>query len=122
MDFIIWLLFSRGKSSSNKPQHLLCDGFRRGAGQQAASCSIQGLYSLYFNERVAILKQTPWPQLLHILGKSGESMMINLLLDCSIFLSVQAGQGNYYQLSGKVHSLHGYFESISKGKSRQTNL
>ncbi|KAJ4421225.1 Telomerase reverse transcriptase [Gnomoniopsis sp. IMI 355080] len=99
VDFIIWLLFSRGNASSNRPQHLLCDGFRRGAGQQAAPCSIQGLYSLYFNERVAILKQNPWPQLLHILGKSGESMMLNLLLDCSIFLPVEAGQGNYYQLS-----------------------
>ncbi|KAJ4394591.1 Telomerase reverse transcriptase [Gnomoniopsis smithogilvyi] len=98
--FVIWLLFSRGKVSS-KPQHLLCDGFRRGTGQQAAPCSIQGLCSLYFNERVAILKHAPWPQLLHILGKSGESMMINLLMDCSIFLPVEAGQGNYYQLSGK---------------------
>lgn len=118
MDFVIWLLFSRVKTSNNnnnhnsgssnsKPQHLLCDGFRRGAGQQAAPCSIQGLYSLYLNERVAILKQDPWPQLLHILGKSGESMMINLLLDCSIFLPVEAGQGNYYQLSGKTFDLHG---------------
>lgn len=117
MDFIIWLLFSRVKtfnngnknngSSNSKPQHLLCDGFRRGAGQQAAPCSVQGLYSLYLNERVVILKQTPWPQLLHILGKSGESVMINLLLDCSIFLPIEAGQGNYYQLSGKSFDLHG---------------
>lgn len=115
VDFIIWLLFSRGKASSNKPQHLLCDGFRRGTGQQAAPRSIQGLYSLYFNERVANIKQAPWPQLLHILGKSGESMMINLLLDCSIFLPVEAGQGNYYQLSGKKLDFHRYFESIAKG-------
>lgn len=28
-------------------------------------------------------------------------MMINLLLECSIFLHIDAGQGNYYQLSGK---------------------
>lgn len=101
MDFIIWLLFSREKGPGKRPQHLLCDGFRKGAGQQAAASSVQGLYSLYFNERVVNIKQAPWPQLLHLLGKSGESMMINLLLDCSIFLPVKAGQGNYYQLSGK---------------------
>lgn len=47
------------------------------------------------------MKQAPWPQLLQLLGKSGEFMMINLLLDCSIFLNVEAGHGNYYQLSGK---------------------
>lgn len=47
------------------------------------------------------MKQTPWPQLLSLLGKSGESMMINMLLDCAIFVPVEAGQGNYYQLSGK---------------------
>lgn len=101
MDFIIWLLFSREKGSTKRPQHLLCDGFRKGAGHQAAASSISGLYSLYFNERVANIKQAPWPQLLHLLGKSGESMMINLLLDCSVFLPVEAGQGNYYQLSGE---------------------
>lgn len=100
MEFIIWLLFSREKEPSKRPQHLLCDGFRKGAGQHTSASSIQGLYSLYFNERVAIIKQAPWPQLLHLLGKSGESMMINLLLDCSIFLPVEVGQGNYYQLSG----------------------
>lgn len=47
------------------------------------------------------MKQAPWPQLLRLLGKSGELMMINLLLDCSLFLHVDAGHGNYYQLSGK---------------------
>lgn len=91
------------KSPADRPHHLLCDGFRKNIGprQQAAQASIQGLFSLYFNERVAAIKKAPWPQLLQLLGESGESMMINLLLDCSIFLRVEAGQGNYYQLSGK---------------------
>lgn len=47
------------------------------------------------------MKQSPWPQLLLLLGKFGESIMINMLLDCAIFLPVDAGQGNYYQLSGE---------------------
>ncbi|CAN8099264.1 unnamed protein product [Discula destructiva] len=100
VDFVIWLLFSREKEPSKRPQHLLCDGFRKGTSHQAGWNSVQGLYSLYFNERVAHIKQAPWPQLLHLLGQSGESMMINLLLDGSIFLRIEAGRGNYYQLSG----------------------
>ncbi|PSR90444.1 hypothetical protein BD289DRAFT_481688 [Coniella lustricola] len=102
IDFIIWLLFSRGDKLNTRPHHLLCDGFRRDATarRHGIPSAIHGLYSLYFNERVAALKQTPWPQLLQLLGKSGELIMINLLLDCSIFLHVDTGRGNYYQLSG----------------------
>lgn len=122
MDFVIWLLFSREKAPSKRPQHLLCDGFRKGVAQHASASSIQGLYSLYFNERVANIKQAPWPQLLHLLGKSGEGMMINLLLDCSIFLPVEAGQGNYYQLSGGYFHIAQSQGAFSKIASRLTNL
>lgn len=103
MDFIVWLLFSREKTPGQRPQHLLCDGFRKKPGPtaQGAPTSIQGIYSLYLNERVVAIKREPWPQLLALLGKAGESMMIDLLLESSIFLRVDAGQGNYYQLSGE---------------------
>ncbi|KAI8156868.1 Telomerase reverse transcriptase [Colletotrichum sp. SAR 10_70] len=46
------------------------------------------------------LKASPWPQLLMLLGKSGEQIMIDLLIDTAIFLPAQAGAGNMYQLSG----------------------
>lgn len=85
---------------SARPHHLLCDGFRKQVGPRQQSCSVQGLYSVYPNERVAALKQTPWPQLLSLLGGAGEGMMINMLLDCAIFVPIEAGQSNYYQLSG----------------------
>ncbi|KUI62081.1 Telomerase reverse transcriptase [Cytospora mali] len=102
VDFVIWLLFSREKNPSQRPHHLLCDGFRKKVGpiRQGAPSSIQDLCSLYFNERVAAIKREPWPQLLALLGKSGESIMINLLLECAIFLHIDAGRSNYYQLSG----------------------
>lgn len=103
VDFIIWLLFSRERISSKRPNHLLCDGSRRktDSSRQGAPASIQGLSSLYFNGRVAAVKREPWPQLLALLGKSGEIIMINLLLSCSVFLHIDAGHGNYYQLSGE---------------------
>lgn len=100
VDFIIWLLFQREKSGS-RPKNLLCDGFRKNqrADGQATS-NIEGAYSLYPNSQVAILKEKPWPQLLNLLGQSGERIMINFLLDCSVFTPVQAGFQNFYQLSG----------------------
>ncbi|KAM0332599.1 hypothetical protein ACHAQA_002883 [Verticillium albo-atrum] len=55
---------------------------------------------MYPNHHVQALKESPWPQLLMLLGKSGESIMIDLLVDGAIFVPVQAGIGNMYQLSG----------------------
>jgi telomerase reverse transcriptase len=35
-----------------------------------------------------------------LLGREGERIMVDLLVDCAIFRSVKAGKGNLYQLSG----------------------
>ena len=35
-----------------------------------------------------------------LLGKSGERIMLDLLLDCAIFVPVKAGFDNYYQRNG----------------------
>ncbi|KAK2009947.1 hypothetical protein LZ32DRAFT_399188 [Colletotrichum eremochloae] len=106
VDFVIWQLFSRVQSHASWPKHLLCDGFRRRA-QNAANANgqdnvrlIPGLASVHPNHHVRALKDNPWPQILMILGKSGEQIMINLLIDTAIFLPVKAGVGNLYQLSG----------------------
>lgn len=100
IDFVIWLLFSREKANP-WPKHLLCDGFRRGAGDGAqTNTSIPGIFCRFPNSHFKTLKETPWPQVLALLGQSGERVMIDLLFDCSIFIAVQAGFGNYCQISG----------------------
>lgn len=106
VDFVIWLLFSR-EQAGPWPKHILCDGFRRQAGpgpgrrpELATAPNIPGLYPLYPNQHAHALKQAPWPQLLLLLGKEGERIMIDLLVDCAVFRSVKAGKGNFYQLSG----------------------
>lgn len=99
IDFVIWLLFSRDKTGS-WPKHLLCDGFRKGVGEGQQASSIPGIFCRFPNSHVKVLKETPWPQVLALLGQSGERVMIDLLLDCSIYVAVQTGFGNYYQLSG----------------------
>ncbi|GAB1310439.1 Telomerase reverse transcriptase [Madurella fahalii] len=105
VDFVVWLLFSR-ETAGPWPKHLLCDGFRKQAGPtahaspQTSRSNIPGVYSVYPNQHVQALKESPWPQLLMLLGKEGERTMIDLLVDGAIFRAVKAGNDNLYQLSG----------------------
>ncbi|PVH78811.1 hypothetical protein DL98DRAFT_236130 [Cadophora sp. DSE1049] len=104
VDFAIWLIFS--KSSNGKVQHLLCQGFRKdishrniNQGENAGS-SIPGVVSTYPNSHVTEMKARPWPQVLLLMGKEGERAMIDLILDCGIYLAVESGHGTFNQLSG----------------------
>ncbi|KAL0475706.1 Telomerase ribonucleoprotein complex RNA binding domain-containing protein, partial [Neurospora intermedia] len=122
VDFVIWLLFSRGSRSGffrektktgngwPGPRHLLCDGFRKGvppqgrSGEMATTAGhqhqIPGVYAVHQNSCVKVLKEAPWPQFLMLLGKEGERIMLDLLLDCAVFVSVKEGKGNLVQVSG----------------------
>lgn len=100
VDFVIWLLFSRTSPAAPWPKHLLCDGFRKKSSYAQATVDIPGLSSVFPNHHVRQLKEAPWPQLLLLLGISGEKIMIDLLVDCAIFVPIQAGAGNLFQLSG----------------------
>ncbi|OLN82062.1 Telomerase reverse transcriptase 1 [Colletotrichum chlorophyti] len=106
VDFVIWQLFSRPQPATTWPRHILCDGFRRRAQHTGKAAgpgspgSIPGLIAVHTNHHVQTLKDAPWPQVLMLLGKYGEQIMIDLLIDNAIFLPVQTGVGNMYQLSG----------------------
>ncbi|EMT62127.1 hypothetical protein FOC4_g10015208 [Fusarium odoratissimum] len=101
VDFVVWRLFSRDAQVGRRPKHLLCDGFRKSAGpDDQGTTTIPGLFSLFPNSNVEALRENPWPQLLALLGRAGEKIMINLLVDASIYLEVEAGFNNYYQLTG----------------------
>ena len=62
---------------------------------------IPGITSTYPNSHVTAIKASPWPEILALIGKEGEKVMIDLVLDCGIFVSVVSGRGSYHQLSGK---------------------
>ncbi|KAL5121967.1 Telomerase reverse transcriptase [Pleosporales sp. CAS-2024a] len=106
VDFVIWLLFRR--STAHKPSHLLCHGFLRAAHTDRAypqhhgapRSSIPGLVERAPNSHVRALKEPTWCRLQTLLGQGGDRVMIDMLLDCAIFLPVNGGAGNYYQLSG----------------------
>ncbi|KAK8055527.1 hypothetical protein PG993_000754 [Apiospora rasikravindrae] len=107
VDFVIWMMFSKSKNTGTWLKHLLCDGFRRDYNSRLQgpstnhAANIPGIYSIYPNQRVERLKQSPWPEVLKLLGNSGDRIMMDLLLDCSVFLPVGSCQGNYYQISGQ---------------------
>jgi telomerase reverse transcriptase len=87
-------------------QHLLCQGFRKDVSSRAVHrhegipSNIPGVHAVHPNGHVASMKEAPWPQVLVLLGKEGERAMMDLILDCGIFLPVKNGRGNYHQLSG----------------------
>ncbi|ERS98417.1 hypothetical protein HMPREF1624_05201 [Sporothrix schenckii ATCC 58251] len=122
VDFVVWLLFERSRKTggskgySSFPDNVICHGFQRGQRppvwdlhQQIADANakslptytIPGVYAARNPQNAQTLKEAPWPQLLAILGASAEKIMTDLLLDCSVFLPVEAGDGNYVQLTGK---------------------
>lgn len=104
---MIWLLFSKDRASNGWVKHLLCQGFQKDISSRSvhrgenAPSSIPGVLSIHPNSHVTLIKADPWPQVLALMGKEGERAMIDLLLDCGIFLAVGSGLGTYHQLSGK---------------------
>ncbi|KAI0486254.1 hypothetical protein F4859DRAFT_362594 [Xylaria cf. heliscus] len=95
VEYVVRTLFNREKSAK-WPDHLLCDGFRRNGGL--------GLRAIRSNPSVEALQQSPWPQLLALLGESGDRIMIDLLLDCAIFVAIDVGTNNICQISGRTLS------------------
>ena len=106
IDFAIWLLFHRVHRNMNRPPHMLCHGYQRARGPQQVGdevcpvAGIPGIVSHYPNSNVSILKSTVWHDVLHLLGKEGEQVMLDVIMHCAIFSTVTRGRGNFCQLSG----------------------
>lgn len=62
--------------------------------------ALPGIISTHPNSNVAAIKTAPWAKILPLMGKDGEKIMIDLILDCGIFVPVESGQNSYFQLSG----------------------
>lgn len=86
---------------------MLCHGYQRtnaplAGDDQGALPGIPGVLLHYPNSHVGMLKSRRWSDLLNLLGKAGEQIMLELILDCSIYAAIESGTDNYYQLSGMV--------------------
>ena len=85
---------------------MLCHGYQRvrhpqQAGEDHDACAgIPGVVSHYPNSNVETLKGASWANVLRLLGKRGEEYMLDMILDCGTFVSIDEGSSNYFQLSG----------------------
>jgi hypothetical protein len=66
----------------------------------ATLSAVRRLVPVFPNKHFDELKLDPWPQVLGLLGKGGDRVMIDLLVDCGIFLAAGNGRGNYFQICG----------------------
>jgi telomerase reverse transcriptase len=69
--------------------------------ENSGTCAIPGVIPICPNRHVTTLKGLLWKQILQLLGRDGEEVMISLIVDCGIFLPLGFGRGNFYQLSGQ---------------------
>jgi telomerase reverse transcriptase len=101
VNFVIESLFAR-TPGYQKPQHLLTHGYapHRPTDPSVLETSILGLVAQFLNKNVRTLKESPWSEVLGLLGQNGDEIMMRLLFDCGIFAPVNARRGVYYQLSG----------------------
>lgn len=71
----------------------------------SAACAIPGLVSYSPNQLVEQLKAQPWTELPLLLGKGGDEVLVNLLLDCGVFVPLSTAGGNLTQLGGQCRLL-----------------
>lgn len=102
---MIWSLFRR-HYNTHKPPHILCHGYlRAGTANPHHSdapdpTTIPGILSQVPNEYVHQLKAEPWTRLSALLGKHGGQTLIDMFLECGIFLPLESGNGNLLQICG----------------------
>ncbi|KAL6709686.1 Telomerase reverse transcriptase [Coniothyrium glycines] len=105
VDFVVWRLFRR--ASNHRPTHLLCHGFQRSAHGRhpkgegdAVTSSIPGLLERHPNEYVRAFKGPLWCRLHALLGQGGDRIMMDMLMDCAVFMPIEGDRDNYIQLCG----------------------
>jgi telomerase reverse transcriptase len=83
---------------------------------ESVTLPIPGIVSMYPNYHVTSMKAQPWPRILALLGREGERAMVDLILDCGVFVPVTSGQGLFHQLSGKFN----FYLHVTKTNRRRS--
>ena len=66
---------------------------------------IPGIAAVHQNDHVQRFKEPPWNEVFRLLGQRRIPIMRDLFLDCGIFVPLEDGQDNLYQLSGSYNYL-----------------
>ena len=106
VDFVIWSLFQRSKATSRRPSHVLCYGYQKASlpalqePTDSGNTGIPGVISVHPNEPAKKFKCHPWTEILSLLGRSGDTIVRHLLLDCGVFIRTDQGKDNLHQVCG----------------------
>lgn len=68
--------------------------------------AIPGVVSHYPNSHVSTLKSAIWAEVLSLPGKEGDGIMLDLILNFGVFVSIDSGKNNFYQLCGSFYAEH----------------
>ena len=104
MEFALNHLFNSISCQSEKPSHVLCNGYKQSLnsrrGPERTRLGFCGVNDAEADTNASIMQGKVWQTLLKLLGKDGDQVMLDLILHCGIFVSVSVGKNNLYQLSG----------------------
>lgn len=90
----------------------MCQGYKKDVtsrliiGNDRGISAIPGVVTIHPNHHVNTMKGPNWVQVLTLLGRDGEKVMVNLLVGCGIFAALESGNGNYHQLSGNYERVN----------------
>nr|OQO19315.1 hypothetical protein B0A51_11621 [Rachicladosporium sp. CCFEE 5018] len=103
VDLTVWRLFKRD-NGGRRPAHLLCLGFQRSplaanGDEVPAAAGIPGVYLCGPTRFASQLRARPWTGLCHLLGRGGDRIVSELLMDCGLFSPIDGGS-NVMQICG----------------------
>ncbi len=56
---------------------------------------------MFPNDHVETMKGPIWVDVMNLLAKNGDRIMIDMIIDCAVFVPLSGAPGNFYQLSGE---------------------
>ena len=61
---------------------------------------INGLDCTSNGTNASVMSDCAWQELLQLLGKDGDKVMLDIILYCGVFVPTENGKGNLIQISG----------------------
>ena len=84
---------------------MLCNGYEIPKDTQHRmrdeAVGLNGLDCISAKSNASIMSDSIWQDLLHLLGKDGDQVMLDLILHCGVYIPAGISNGNLIQLSGE---------------------
>ena len=119
VDHAVKVLFDRIHPHCLRPPHLLCYGIQRAqptyAEKSERAMAGTGLVIRSSNANSNTLKGLDWEIILALLGNGGDKIILDMLLNCALFVPVTSDLGHLNQISGKLSQIAAVISLINEG-------